>query len=132
MVLIVLAVFVSPQNLETLAVTFQTGRVQPADLAPLEQLRKLKALSLVGSRQAEEGGVHCLAGFPESLLKLKGLTSLAISSQGEGEAAPSVADVCCVSSGTMALVHEYLSCLHLHGDAAMFGSVQSENRLLVF
>lgn len=72
-----------PQNLDTLAVTFQTGRVQPADLAPLEQLRRLRALSLVGSRQAEEGGVHCLAGFPETLLKLKGLTSLAISSQGE-------------------------------------------------
>lgn len=70
------------QNLETLAVTFQTGRVTPADLAPLEQLRRLRALTLAASRQAEEGGLHCLSGFPDSLLKLKGLTSLAISSLG--------------------------------------------------
>lgn len=70
------------KNLETLAVTFQTGRVTPADLAPLEQLRRLRALTLAASRQAEEGGLHCLSGFPDSLLKLKGLTSLAISSLG--------------------------------------------------
>ncbi|KAL4428433.1 hypothetical protein ABPG75_002522 [Micractinium tetrahymenae] len=70
------------QNLETLAVTFQTGRVTPADLAPLERLRKLKALTLAASRQAEEGGLHCLPGFPDTLLKLRGLTSLAVCSLG--------------------------------------------------
>ena len=70
------------QNLETLAVTFMTGRVSAADLAPLEQLRRLRALTLSASRQAEEGGEHCLAGFPDSLLKLKSLTSLAVCSQG--------------------------------------------------
>lgn len=72
----------SVQSLETLTVTFMSGRVSSADLAPLEGLRRLRALTLSASRDAEEGGEHCLAGFPESLLKLRGLTSLAVTSLG--------------------------------------------------
>jgi hypothetical protein len=59
-----------------------TGKVTAAELAPLERLSKLRSITLSASRQAEEGGEHCLAGFPEVLLKLKGVTSLAVSSMG--------------------------------------------------
>lgn len=58
------------------------GRVAAADLAPLEGLRRLRSLTLNANLLAEEGGEACLAGFPEPLLKLRGLTSLAISSRG--------------------------------------------------
>jgi len=92
-------------------VTFHTGRIQPADLAPLEQLKKLRALTLASSRQAEEGGQACLAGFPDTLLKLKGLTSLAISSQGKphgregGRAGGCWLVLCCVDRTSLASLH---------------------------
>ncbi len=64
--------------------TFVTGRITAADLAPLEQLRRLRTLTLAANRQAEEGpgGEICLASFPDTLLKLKSLRSLAVSSRG--------------------------------------------------
>ena len=72
-----------PQNLETLAVTFHTGRITTADLAPLEGMRRLRSVSLVASRQAEDtSGEYCFTAFPDSLLRLKGLTSLTVSSLG--------------------------------------------------
>lgn len=42
----------SAQNLESLAVTFMAGRINPADLAPLEGLRRLRSLTLSASRHA--------------------------------------------------------------------------------
>ena len=60
-----------------------TGKVPAADLAPLEQLPRLRSLTLSASRSAEEGGEHCLDAFPDMLTRLKGLTSLALCSQGE-------------------------------------------------
>lgn len=70
------------QRLETLAVTFMTGRLAPADLAPLEGLRRLRTLTLSASRDAEEAGEACLHAFPDSLLRLRGLTSLGLCSMG--------------------------------------------------
>ncbi|PRW44486.1 small GTP-binding isoform B [Chlorella sorokiniana] len=70
------------QALETLAITFMAGKVTPADLAPLSGLRNLSSLTLSASRTHEEAGENVLGGFPDSLLKLKGLTSLAVSSLG--------------------------------------------------
>lgn len=70
------------QCLETLAVTFMTGRVAAADLAPLEGLRRLRALTLSASSAQEEAGEYCLQAFPDSLLRLRGLTSLGVSSMG--------------------------------------------------
>ena len=70
------------QALESLAVTFMSGHVPAADLAPLEGLLRLRRLTLSALRHIEEDGTLCLQGFPEPLLKLRGLTSLALSSMG--------------------------------------------------
>ena len=71
--------------------TFMTGPVLAAELAPLEQLPRLRSLTLSASRQSEEAGEHCLSGFPDSLLRLKGLRSLAVSSLG----------ACCTHAGVL-------------------------------
>jgi hypothetical protein len=70
------------QSLQSLAVTFITGQVAAAQLAPLEGLPCLRSLTLSACPRAEEGGQRCLAAFPDTLLRLRGLTALSLSSKG--------------------------------------------------
>jgi hypothetical protein len=63
-------------------VTFITGQVAAAQLAPLEGLPCLRSLTLSACPRAEEGGQRCLAAFPDTLLRLRGLTALSLSSKG--------------------------------------------------
>eukprot|EP00887_Chlorella_sp_A99_P004948 scaffold4.g4948.t1 len=70
------------QCLEKLAVTFNSAQLTPADLLPLEQCRRLRSLTIACSAQREEAGQPCIAAFPESLVRLRGLTSLALASKG--------------------------------------------------
>lgn len=70
------------RQLRVLALTCLTGRVEAGELAPLEQLRQLRSLTIHCSRTHEEAVAPVFAAFPDTLLKLKGLSELAFSSMG--------------------------------------------------
>lgn len=70
------------QHLEELSVAFNTAMLSSADLAPLDLLKRLRKLRIACSAEHEEDEEVCIKPFPESLLKIRGLTSLALASRG--------------------------------------------------